>query len=885
MLLGSGLAPGQEKPAPGRGAVPKGMPDPSKLVNPPAPNQPATQPGQAGGTAQPTQAAPGQPNQASAGAPGGAGGTSGGAAGAVLPSIQTDDPETVTLSAFAEPVQLTSLIELLATTLNLNIVIKGEVTGSVVFNAPVSIPKKQLLGLVDALLEQHGYTITQDRTSFYTVRPLGEVTAGLEATTRLIPTPNVRPSALYNAISGQLGALGGTAGAPRALSAIDELGVLVVTDSPRRLDMVQSLIDAILAEHAKAQFIRIELAHIAAPVARERALQLVGQIPQAMARTGGATGQVDAARAAEQAALAGGAGASGGSRAALDNLGDRLTIDPQGNALFFRGVPGEIEMVKEVLALIDKPSALEPKRYEVGDAAPQVADFAQALGLGEVMTIAQQGGADQFGGVQNFGAIRADVTQAGGRSGRGAGPSGGSVIVVDQARGSLLYYATPEQHQLMDRLLVQLDPQSDQVVIRPYKVSHSDAAEVADIINGLLFNETPVATNELLPDGGGAGARRAGGVGRPATQASGAMRSGMGAGAEGELMLSGENAFVLAFKPLSTILVKAPARQQEDFRRLIEKLDVRRPQVYIEAQIVSVTWNDTLRLAFETQLINANGRDGLVQTNFGLTNAGASILDIRDVATGLTGLTAAIIKSDQLPIVINALQREADARVMSTPRLLVDDNEDAEIVSLDQQPTTSTSLGGTGGTGSRDVTSFGGFVDAGTTLKVTPQISGGGYLRLKYEIELSSFTGQPQNVNGTTIPSPKQTNTVKSESVTIPSDSTVVVGGLELDSKNKTIIKVPLLGDIPVVGHLFQDRNTGDTKTTLYIFLTPRVMRDPNFTDLRLLTRGPSGRVQLPRDHPELVPSAIDVLDLPKEVGASPARRPGRREQGGDEGE
>lgn len=106
------------------------------------------------------------------------------------------------------------------------------------------------------------------------------------------------------------------------------------------------------------------------------------------------------------------------------------------------------------------------------------------------------------------------------------------------------------------------------------------------------------------------------------------------------------------------------------------------------------------------------------------------------------------------------------------------------------------------------------------------------------------------------MPPPKLTNTVTADSVTVPSDFTVVVGGLTVDSKTKTVVKVPFLGDLPLVGLLFQDRNTGEKKTTLYVFLTPRVVRDP--ADIRLLSVQPKLDVGLPPEGLDLKPTLME---------------------------
>jgi len=758
-------------------------------------------------------------------------------------AIASDNPDEVNFSAFAEPVELTTLIELVAKTLNINITVKEPApVGSVSFNAPVPVRKAELLDFLDALLAQQNFAITRDRFGFYTVRPAADVDVNLASdggTTRIFSTPNIRPSALRTIIAAQLGVAPGDANAQsgqRQIAYIDELGVIVATDTPRRLAAIRDLIDSMLAQYATFEFTRIDLRFIAASVARERALQLIGQAPQTANRP-----LIPGQEQVQQPAPA--QGVTG----VFDNLGDRLRIDPTGNALIFRGLPAEVAVVREVIALIDVSNTLIPRSYFGGSAAAQIADLARQQGLGEVTTIELQ---TQFN--PNFGYDFNAIQQQLARQNSGVG---GPVMVVDKASGTIVYYGTPEQQEQLAGLIREFKPQDERVTIGVYKLRNSDAEDVAEVILGLIQNTTPLGEAPLLGDGSAPGTtgrfRNRRSINPDQNRLGEPGVDGQPATADDGLSLDGEESFVVADVANNQILVKAPQGQQADFAKLIDKLDLRRPQVYIEAKIVAVTWSDSLRLAFETQLINANGTGGAFNTNFGLGTLGNNLNTAKTVATGLGGLTAALIKSDQVPIIINALQSRGDSQILSSPQLLVDDNEEATIVSVDSQPTTAISRT----TGNPDVTSFAGYEDAGTTLTVQPQISDSGYLRLRYEAELSSFTGN--GVNG--IPPPRQTNTVSAESVTIPSDSTVVVGGLTLDSRRKNIAQVPLLGDIPIIGALFQDRDTSDRKTTLYIFLTPRVLRDPSFADLRLITRGPQARSNLGSDIPTFRPTLIDM--------------------------
>lgn len=786
----------------------------------------------------------------------------------VLPAAPGGD-EFVELSAFAEPVELSTFVELVAATLNINISNMGVVEGQVIFNAPVPVKKADLIHLLDSLLEQQGFTIVQDRFGLYSIRPANAVVVNLKGempTTRVFSTPNLRPSALKAAIEGQLGIApqaqggggGGGATVPRQIAYIDEMGVIVATDTPRRLAAIESLVAALLEEYGRAKFIRLELKHISAPVARGRALELVGQAVQS--RGLGLPGQPDF-NAGQQGGVPG-RQATG----QLDNMGDRMTVDSQGNALIFRGLQIEIDLVKEVLAVIDVPNTLLPRKFEGGAAAMQIADIARQRGLGEVTTIADRSQVDPNMGF-DFNAFQLQQQRAG-----GAG-AGGPVMVVDERRGSIVYYGTEAQQVQLETLIKELDIQAERVVTRVYRLRHSDAESVAEIINGLISSTTPAGTSEFLPESGGFSNFRSGRsrtTTRPVQQPDQPSAMPVPAGQDG-LSLDAENAFVIADPKNNQILIKAPAVQQPEFSKLIERLDLRRPQVYVEAQIIAVSADDRLRLSIETQLINANGSGGVLNTNWGLGGFGDNpITSPKDVNNSLAGLTAAIIRSDQVPILIRAIANETDSRIVSSPQLLVDDNEEAEVVSLDQQPTSSINRGSSGSSG--DIVTAGDYAEAGTTLRVTPRISEGGYLRLKYEVELSSFTGEGQTVGETTLPPPRQQNTIKSESVTVPSDSTVVIGGLVVDSKTKTIAKVPLLGDIPLVGLLFQDRATGDRSTTLYIFLTPKILREPTFADLKLLTRGPRMASRLGEEMPEMKPSIIGIVE--RTTPAGPTEEP-----------
>lgn len=762
-----------------------------------------------------------------------------------------DRGDSVSFDSFSEPVELSTLVDYVGSTLGINIVVKGPLSGTVMFNAPVDVPKSELLNLLDALLEQYDYSISQDTSGIYTVQPRANtpVTFGGErATSKIIDTAGLRPTGLQNAIQTVLGQQTATPGqTAQNIAYIDELGVIVMTGTARNIERVEELISNLRDRYLDSRFSRIELQHVAAPVARDRIISLVGSGVDA---TGSVRAQINA-RNPQQGAQPGVPGTSSGG--ALDNVADRLTVDAQSNALIFRGNDLELTQVLDVVRVIDVPNSMQHKQYFAGSAVLQIADLARQRGLGEVITLQDTTQSNQFDNVFRF-QQQQNQNQFGQATQQVVG---GPIMIVDERRQSIIYYGTAAQQEELGEWIDLLDVGEDIITLEYYKLSNARAADVAEIIQGLISGQSQSAESPLLPGGGG----------QTFQQRLFQQPQINSSGEEAGFAPDPTRVFVIADEANNQVIVKAPKKQQEEFGKLVGRLDLRRPQVYLQATIVAVSDQRDFRLAVESQLSAGQYQQ---QTNFGLSTAGTNFQTPRNVATGLQGFTSALIRSDMVPFIINAVQTDTDSRILSSPQLLVNDNEEASIEAIDQEPTTSTSQGD-----NSTITSFQGYEDAGTSLTVTPTISEAGYIRLEYSVTLSSFTGQGSNG----VPPPKSNNTVNGIA-TIPTDATIVVGGIEVDRRLDTIVRIPLLGDIPILGHLFRDTNKGKTKSLLYIFITPRIMTDPNFQDLRLLTKGPQAKAEIPSDRPRLAPARIEMIPA-----ALPAARPEEAEDDGVEGQ
>ena len=295
----------------------------------------------------------------------------------------------------------------------------------------------------------------------------------------------------------------------------------------------------------------------------------------------------------------------------------------------------------------------------------------------------------------------------------------------------------------------------------------------------------------------------------------------------------------------SIIVIGDPAAQ-EYYSTLIKQLDRRRPQVLIEATIVTLDTSNNFNFGVE---ISGNGRGGdtsfVTFSSFGLSQTNATTGQLT-LTPGL-GFNGVVLQSDVAQVVLRALAQDSRARIVSSPRVLINDNAEGTLASLAESPFTSVNTSTVIAT-----TSFGGYAEAGTKITLTPHISEDDYLQLAYQVELSSFTGQ--GVNGS--PPPRQTNTVGSE-VTIPDGSTIIVGGLNGSRFSEAVDKIPLLGDIPLLGALFSNRAKSRSESSLFVFIRPVILRDDQFRDLKFLSEGDVRGAGIPADFPSSEPLTL----------------------------
>ena len=285
----------------------------------------------------------------------------------------------------------------------------------------------------------------------------------------------------------------------------------------------------------------------------------------------------------------------------------------------------------------------------------------------------------------------------------------------------------------------------------------------------------------------------------------------------------------------NSLIITAPEPQYRQLRAVIDKLDGRRAQVMIEALIVEV--NATKAAQFGVQWQSALGSNAVIGTNSSLT--GTSILDLtraiaaRDPSSlslppGINlGIAGKIGGQYILGAIANFFSSDDDANVLSTPNLLTLDNEEAKIVIGQNVPFPTGSYASTSGSVGINPFTTVERKDVGLTLRVRPTINENGTVKMTIFQETSDvLTNTLTNPNG-----PTTTKRSLESSVLVEDGGLVMLGGLLSDTYSNNIDKVPLAGDIPVVGNLFKSQTRSRDKKNLMMFLRPVVMRDAASTE------------------------------------------------------
>ncbi|MBI1195613.1 MAG: type II secretion system protein GspD [Gammaproteobacteria bacterium] len=284
---------------------------------------------------------------------------------------------------------------------------------------------------------------------------------------------------------------------------------------------------------------------------------------------------------------------------------------------------------------------------------------------------------------------------------------------------------------------------------------------------------------------------------------------------------------IQADESTNSLIITAPPSTLSSLQSVVRQLDIRRAQVLVESVIAEVQANMNNELGIEWVVDSTPGGNGPIGvSNFGnISGVAASVIN-KNLPTLPSGLTLGIGRFNSGNInfaaILHALKGDASTNILSTPSLITLDNQEAEIVVGQEVPFVTGSFTSTGSTST--VTNPFQTINrknVGLTLKVTPQINEGNSINLSIDQSIDSLSASTL----TAVDLITNKRSIKT-SILVEDGQTVVLGGLIKDDLKDTTNKVPLLGDIPVLGWLFTSKSTTKEKTNLMVFLRPTIIRD-----------------------------------------------------------
>ena len=425
-----------------------------------------------------------------------------------------------------------------------------------------------------------------------------------------------------------------------------------------------------------------------------------------------------------------------------------------------------------------------------------------------------------------------------------ASPDGGRISALADSRTNSIVLRAPSvaRANFAKSLIAKLDTPTQQAGnVHVVYLKNADATKLAQTLRAVVSSDASAAASAISASSNGPTANaNAGQSGAgPQPTAPGALPASTPAAQP--LSSGGAAGFIQADSASNTLIITASEPVYRNLRAVIDMLDARRAQVYIESLIVEVTSDRLAELGIQWLGLSGNkasnyriggastsGKAGpdLVNLALATRGAGATTGTTGSAATspltgGLSlGLFRQINGQLNLGALVTALESNGNANILSTPNLLTLDNEEAKIIVGQNVPFQTGSFTQTGTAGANPFATFE-RKDVGLMLRVRPQISEGGTIKMAIFQEMSSVErGTASDSGGVT------TNKRSIETNVLADDNQIIVlGGLIDDKVTDNVDKVPGLGDIPVLGNLFKSQKRQRTKTNLLIFLRPVVIR------------------------------------------------------------
>ena len=511
-----------------------------------------------------------------------------------------------------------------------------------------------------------------------------------------------------------------------------------------------------------------------------------------------------------------------------------ITAFPGNNTLIITDYAANLRRLSKVIATLDSPRpAAEVQVVVIKNSI--ASDIAVAVS--KLMDEGNRGG--------------------GGGPGVGSDPTQRVVVMADPRTNSVLIRSANASKLALARSLVeQLDrpANADQANMRVVYLKNAEATKLVEVLQAVLSGESNGSNNSsdsgfgssrnrngsssgsgsLFGDSSSSSSGLSSSFGESDSSSGGGLGSQSGInrdrGNQGPMSIKAGGAIIAADPATNSLIITAPEPVYRNIRGVIDQLDSRRAQVYIESLIVEVKANTVAEMGIQWQFGTSRpGQSSVVGgTNFG--TGGSNILNVTQNPAAVAaagGLNVGVVRNGvslfgqnflNLGLLARALETEANGNIRATPNLLTLDNEEARIIIGQNVPFVTGQYATTNNTLSSPFQTIE-RKDVGTMLRVRPQVSEGGTVRMEIAQEISAVvdTSQPAGIitNRRAIDS----------NVLVDDGQIVVLGGLIEDRVTGGVSKVPLLGDIPGLGRLFRYDDRRREKTNLLVFLRPVVLR------------------------------------------------------------
>ncbi|MCB0394048.1 MAG: type II secretion system secretin GspD, partial [Bdellovibrionales bacterium] len=417
-------------------------------------------------------------------------------------------------------------------------------------------------------------------------------------------------------------------------------------------------------------------------------------------------------------------------------------------------------------------------------------------------------------------------------------------VIPDDRTNTLIVLGNNAGIAKIKKLVSQLDFEirpEDAGGVYVYYVKHGEAKTIADTLNGLAKQ---AAQGKSGSGTSGGASNNNDNPNRPATPSNPSL---------GEGAIFGGEVKLVADEQTNSLIVSASRQDYEVVLNLLSKIDIPRDQVFVEAIIMEMEVNDSLNYGITLLQLDKDS-NGVGRAGF----SGGNLNSLINVA-GTSGLVLGFAQGDSVKIngpngdievksllgFIDFLKTVTNTNILSTPQILALDNEEAEIEVGDRIPVARNTSSGNDGTTQNNIT----FEDATIKLNITPFISPDREtVRLKLDQQVKQASNK--TVSATNLASDAVsivTRKVKSN-IVVKNGDTVVIGGLMKDEESPTIRKVPLLGDIPILGWLFKSTNIKVQKQNLLVFMTPKIIRTKQDA-LKLTDQKLKERLQFVKDN------------------------------------